>query len=102
MVSSTSLVLELVALVNAIPIFEHKWQLFSCPDLQPTPGSFVVTFAEQPGARALATLAGEPYGCGQELLPTISVPGQAPLELEVEPALTKMINRIAGLHLPDG
>ncbi len=101
-VSNPSLVQELVALVNAIPIFEHKGAVFSCPELQPNPGSFVATFAEQPGAPALATLEGEPYGCGESFLPIISIPGHAPLELDVEPPLTKMINRIAGLHLPNG
>ena len=69
---------------------------------KPHPGSFVVTFAEHLGATPVATLEGEPYGCGESFLPIISVPGHAPLELDVEPALTKMINRIAGLHLPNG
>ncbi len=103
-VSNPSLVQELVALVNAIPIFEDKGAEFSCPSEKPgeTSGSFVVTFAEQLGAPPLATLDGEPYGCGESFLPTISVPGHPPLELDVEPALAKTINRIAGLHLPNG
>ncbi len=101
-VSNPSLVQELVALVNAIPIFEDKGAVFGCPVEKPHPGSFVVTFAEQLGAPPVATLEGEPYGCGESFLPIISVPGHPPLELDVEPALTKMINRIAGLHLPNG
>lgn len=103
-VSNPSFVQELVALINAIPVFEDKGAEFSCPSEKPgeTSGSFLVTFAEQPGAPALATLEGQPYGCGESFLPIISVPGHPPLELDVEPALTKMINRIAGLHIPNG
>ena len=103
-VSNPSLVHELVALVNAIPIFEDKGAKFSCPSEGPgqTSGTFVATFAEQSGAPARATLEGEPYACGDSFLPIISVPGHPPLELDVEPALTKMINRIAGLRLPNG
>jgi hypothetical protein len=104
-VSDPSLVQQMVALVNAIPIFEDKGATFSCPS-EPThatsAGSFVVTFAEQPGAVALATLKGEPYGCGQNFLPVISVAGHPPLELSVEPELVPTINRIGGLHLPQG
>jgi hypothetical protein len=61
-----------------------------------------LTFAEQPSAAPLATLEGQPYACGESFLPIISVPGHPPLELSVEPALVRMINKIAGLHLPQG
>ncbi len=103
-VSNPSLVQELVALVNAIPIFEDKGAEFSCPSEKPgeTSGTFAVRFGEQPGAPALATLEGQPYACGDSFLPIISVPGHPSLELSVEPALVSMINRIAGLHLPKG
>jgi hypothetical protein len=103
-VSNPSLVHELVALVNAIPIFEDKGAEFSCPSQKPqaTSGSFEVTFAEQPGAPALATLEGQPYACGDSFLPIISVPGHPSLELSAEPTLVSMINRIAGLRLPKG
>ncbi|MGH2833016.1 MAG: hypothetical protein ACRDK2_09585 [Solirubrobacteraceae bacterium] len=103
-VSEPALVEELIALVNAIPIFEDKGAVFSCPSEKPgeTSGTFEVTFAEQPGAPALATLEGQPYACGESFLPIISVPGHPPLELSVEPALVTMLNRIAGLHLPKG
>jgi hypothetical protein len=101
-VSNAFLVQELVALINAISIFEDRGAEFSCPSFTPSPGSFVVTFAEQLGATPVATLEGEPYGCRESFLPIISVPGHPPLELNVEPALAKMINRIAGLHLPNG
>jgi hypothetical protein len=109
-ISNPSLVQELVALVNSIPVFEDKGAEFSCPSEKPetekpetmAAGNFVLTFAEQPTAVALATLEGQPYACGESFLPTISVPGHPPLELDVEPALVKMINRIAGLHLPQG
>jgi hypothetical protein len=104
-ISNPSLVQELVALVNSIPVFEDKGAEFSCPSEKPQAmpaGNFVLTFAEQPTAVALATLEGQPYACGESFLPTISVPGHPPLELDVEPALVKMINRIAGLHLPQG
>jgi hypothetical protein len=104
-ISNPSLVQELVALVNAIPVFEDKSAEFSCPSEKPQAASnsnFVLTFAEQPSAAPLATLEGQPYACGESFLPTISVPGHPPLELDVEPALVKMINRIAGLYLPQG
>jgi hypothetical protein len=103
-VSNPSLVQELVALVNAMPIFEDKGAAFPCPSEQPgeTSGTFVLTFAEQPGAPALATLEGQPYACGGSFLPIISVPGHPSLELSVEQALVSMINRIGGLHLPKG
>jgi len=109
-ISNPSLVQELVALVNSIPVFEDKGAEFSCPSEKPetekpetmAAGYFVLTFAEQPTAVALATLEGQPYACGESFLPTISVPGHPPLELDVEPALVKIINRIAGLHLPQG
>jgi hypothetical protein len=103
-VSNPSLVQELVALVNAIPIFEDKGAEFSCPSEKPgeTSGTFAVRFGEQPGAPALATLEVQPYACGDSFLPIISVPGHPSLELSVEPALMSMINRIAGLHLPKG
>jgi hypothetical protein len=95
---------ELVALVNAIPIFEDKGAAFPCPSEQPgeTSGTFVLRFAEQPGAPALATLEGQAYACGGSFLLIISVPGHPSLELSVEPALVSMINRIGGLHLPKG
>jgi hypothetical protein len=103
-VSDPSLVQELVALVNAIPIFEDKGAEFSCPSEKPgeTSGTFAVRFGEQPGAPALATLESQPYACGDSFLPIISVPGHPSLELSVEPALVSMINRIAGLPLPKG
>ena len=103
-VSNPSLVQELVAVLNAIPIFEDKGAVFSCPTEKPgeTSGAFAVAFAEQPGGPALATLAGEPYACGDSFLPIITVPGHPPLELDVEPALVSTINRIAGLRLPKG
>lgn len=104
-VSNPSLVQELVSLLDAIPVFEDRGATFSCPS-EPThatsAGSFVVTFAEQPGAVALATLKGEPYGCDESFLLIIAVPAHPPLELSVEPDLVQMINRIAGLHLPHG
>jgi hypothetical protein len=103
-VSNPSLVQGLVALVNAIPIFEDKGAVFSCPTEKPgeTSGTFAVTFTEQPGAPVLAKLEGEPYACGDSFLPIITVPGHPPLELDVEPALVSTINRIAGLRLPNG
>jgi hypothetical protein len=104
-VSNPSLVQELLALVNSIPVFEDKGAEFSCPAEKPratSEGSFVLTFAEQPSTAPLATLEGQPYACGESFLPIISVPGHPPLELSVEPALVRMINRIAGLHLPQG
>jgi hypothetical protein len=103
-VSNPSLVQELVALVNAIPIYEDKGAEFKCPaeKAQASSGGFVATFAEQPGAPALATLEGQPYACGESILPVISVPGHPSLELSVEPALVSTINRIAGLRLPSG
>lgn len=104
-VSNPSLVQELVALVNSIPLFEDKGAEFSCPVEKPranSESSFVLTFAEQPSAAPLATLEGQPYACDESFLPIVSVPGHPPLELSVEPALVKMINRIAGLHLPQG
>lgn len=104
-ISNPALVQELVALVNSIPVFEDKGAEFSCPAEKPqatSESNFVLTFAEQPSAAALATLEGQPYACGETFLPTISVPGHPPLELDVEPTLVRMINRIAGLHLPQG
>jgi hypothetical protein len=104
-VSNPSLVQELVALVNSIPVFEDKGAEFSCPSEKPqatSESNFVLTFAEQPSAAPLATLEGQPYACGESFLPVISVPGHPPFELGVEPALVRMINRIAGLHLPQG
>jgi len=103
-ISNPSLVQELVALVNAIPIFEDRGAVFSCPSEKPgeTSGIFALIFAEQPAAPALATLEGQPYACGESFLPIISVPGHPSLELSEEPALVSMINRIAGLHLPKG
>jgi hypothetical protein len=101
-VSNPSAVQQLVALVNAIPVFEDRGAVFSCPAFEPSPGTFVVTLAEQLGAAPVATLEGEPYGCSESFLPIISVPGHPPLELSVEPALVKTINTIAGLHLPHG
>jgi hypothetical protein len=103
-VSNPTLAQELVALVNAIPIYEDKGAAFSCPaeNEQAISGRFAVTFAEQPGAPALATLEGQPFACGASFLPIISVPGHPSLELEVEPALVTTINRIAGLRLPNG
>src|ERR1019366_1987419 len=70
-VSDPSLVQELVALVNAIPIFEDKGAEFSCPSEKPgeTSGTFAVRFGEQPGAPALATLEDQPYACGDSFLP---------------------------------
>jgi len=103
-ISNPSLVQELIALVNAIPIFEDQGAVFSCPSEKPgeTSGTFTLMFAEQAGASALATLEGQPYACGESFLPIISVPGHPSLELSEEPALVSMINRIAGLHLPKG
>jgi hypothetical protein len=113
-ISNPSLVQELVALVNSIPVFEDKGAAFSCPSEKPeatseteTPeatseSNFVLTFAEQPSAAPLATLEGQPYACGESFLPIISVAGHPSLELGVEPALVRMINRDAGLHLPQG
>ncbi len=103
-VSNPSLVQELVALVNAIPIFEDKGAAFSCPVEKPgqTAGTFAIQFGEQPNAPAVATLEGQPYACGNSFLPIISVPGHPSLELSVEPALVSLLNRIAGLHLPKG
>jgi hypothetical protein len=104
-ISNPSLVQELVALVNSIPVFEDKGAEFGCPSEKPqatAAGNFVLTFAEQPTAAPLATLEGQPYACGESFLPTVSVPGHPPLELDVEPVLVKMINRIAGLQLPQG
>ena len=103
-ISNPSLVQELVALVNAIPIFEDKGAEFSCPSEKPgeTSGTFAVAFGEQPGAPAFAMLEGQPYACGDSFLPIISVPGHRSLELSVEPTLVSMIDRITGLHLPKG
>jgi hypothetical protein len=103
-VSNPSLVQELVALFDAIPIFEDKGAAFSCPiELsREISGTFEAKFAEQLGAPPVATLEGEPYACGDSFLPIISVPGQPPLELSVEPILVSTINRVAGLHLPRG
>jgi len=104
-IANASLVHALVTLVNSIPPFEDKGAAFSCPSEKPQAeprGVFVLTFAEQAGATPLATLEGQPYACGDSFLPTITVPGHPPLELEVEPALVTTINSIAGLRLPSG
>ena len=73
-ISNPSLVQELVALVDSLPLFEDKGAEFNCPEEKPqatSPSSFVLTFAETPSAAPLATLEGRPYACDESFLPII-------------------------------
>jgi hypothetical protein len=100
--SDPPLVAQLLAAVDAIPVFEEKNAIFSCPTMGPAAPeeAFTLSFAEAPGAAPLATLRAEPYACNEVFLPVISVPGEPPLELTPEASLVEAIDKATGLHLP--
>ena len=103
-VSNPSLVQELVAVLNAIPIFEDKGAVFSCPTEKPgeTSESLCGRVRRTAGRARARDARRRTLRMRRQLPADHHRAGHPPLELDVEPALVSTINRIAGLRLPKG